>query len=65
MTMLNPEEDYNESMSYTDPRGESKFRHYAVHTDQYSYEEVDGNKYWWVIPVICAGLCLVTLAVFR
>lgn len=60
-----PDEDYNDSICYTDPRGAAKFKHYAVHTDQYIPEGMKEDKFWWAIPVICAGLCLVTLAVFR
>lgn len=58
-------EDCDVNMSFTDPRGEAKFRHYAKHTDQYSPETIETHPYWWVVPVVCWGLAVVVLLAVR
>lgn len=63
--VFDPDEDFNESMSYTDPRGACRFKHYAKHTDQYEVETIETHQFWWIAPVIFWGLALVVLLVFK
>lgn len=59
--VFDPDEDYNEAMSYTDPRGECKFKHYAQHTDQYEVEVRECHNYWWVAPIVFWGAAVIFL----
>jgi hypothetical protein len=60
-----PDEDYNDAVSYTDPRGSSRFKHFAGPSHGYEPDVPEPHSYWWVAPIVFWGAAVILLLLFR